>query len=496
MSQHTHSSHLATHHLSNYRIQRELGKNREGGRITYLATHQDGESLVVLKQFRFAQSDANWSGFKSHEREIKILRAINHPQVPCYIDSFETDDGFCLVQEYKKAPSLAERTNFTTHQIKQLSLSILKVLADLQQQSPPIIHRDLKPENILVDEKLQAYLIDFGLAKSNDSKLAVSSVVAGTPGFISPESFFNRPLTMAADLYSVGATIVALLTQTPSTNISDLLDDNYRFNLTNHLPQVSLSFVTWLEKMVAPNPLNRFPDAMTALQALEPIDIAANPSFKVHREVHKTQRPFFSRGAIGLVIIAISAALIPNMLLTAPTAPYSAQLVQSASNTRSPEQNWFETIKPHCNALEVITAIQSNPYPKTPVGVGAGASCYALAGKLDLADRAIASLPTNQQSAAAMVLFEIGHPVADRGDDESAGPIMDLVLKYWPENYMARYHAGMSAYVLADHEKATAHLETFLETYHSNDGWRHKALLALENIQNDIPADERFKFHH
>ncbi|MEL7523323.1 MAG: serine/threonine protein kinase, partial [Cyanobacteria bacterium J06553_1] len=78
----------------------------------------------------------------------------------------------------------------------------------------------------------------------------------------------------------------------------------------------------------------------------------------------------------------------------------------------------------------------------------------------------------------------------------SAGPLMDLVLKYWPENYMARYHAGMSAYVLAENDKAIDHLEEFLSIYSNNDGWRQKALLAINNIQQGIPADDRFKFHH
>ena len=73
---------------------------------------------------------------------------------------------------------------------------------------------------------------------------------------------------------------------------------------------------------------------------------------------------------------------------------------------------------------------------------------------------------------------------------------MALVLKYSPENYMARYHAGMLAYVLANNEKAVEHLEGFLDLYNTNDGWRQKALLALDNIQKEIPVDDRFKVHH
>ena len=146
--------------LGAYQVQRELGRNREGGRITYLATDPTHGQAVVLKQFRFVQTETSWSGFKSYEREIAILQAIEHPQVPGYLDSFETEDGFCMVQNYKAAPSLAERYHLTPQQVQQVGISVLAILTDLQQQVPAIIHRDIKPENILVDDDLQVYLID------------------------------------------------------------------------------------------------------------------------------------------------------------------------------------------------------------------------------------------------------------------------------------------------------------------------------------------------
>ncbi|MDJ0708465.1 MAG: hypothetical protein QNJ46_34785 [Leptolyngbyaceae cyanobacterium MO_188.B28] len=134
--------------LGSYQVRQELGRNREGGRITYLAVDPSHGQTVVLKQFRFAQAEASWSGFKSYEREIAILQAIAHPQVPRYLDSFETEDGFCMVQDYKAAPSLAERFHLTPQQVQQVGVSVLEILVDLQQQVPPIIHRDIKPERL------------------------------------------------------------------------------------------------------------------------------------------------------------------------------------------------------------------------------------------------------------------------------------------------------------------------------------------------------------
>ena len=170
----------------NYQIIRELGRNREGGRISYLATTLDETQQVVIKQFRFAQVSTSWQGYKAYQREIEILQSIDHTRIPKYLASFETADGFCMVQEYKNATSLAEKNNFSPTEIKQILVSILEILVDLQRSLPPIIHRDIKPENILIDQDNQAYLIDFGLARVNSHDIAISSVVAGTPGFTPP----------------------------------------------------------------------------------------------------------------------------------------------------------------------------------------------------------------------------------------------------------------------------------------------------------------------
>ena len=282
-----------------YQISRELGRNREGGRITYLATvmgssqssisarKRSGESVnrealdatikpdqqVVIKEFRFAISDANWSGFKAYQREIEVLQQLDHPRIPRYLDSFETSEGFCLVQEYKNAPTLAERRIYYPEQIKQIAVSVLEILVDLQKRVPPVIHRDIKPENILVDKQQNAYLIDFGFARVQNGNLALSSVAAGTIGFMPPEENFGRPLTEASDLYSLGVTLICLLTGTRSVDIGKLIDDNYCFNFQKLVPKCSPQFVAWLTKMVEANPKKRYPNASAALAALKPIQV-------------------------------------------------------------------------------------------------------------------------------------------------------------------------------------------------------------------------------
>ncbi|MHC0063637.1 serine/threonine protein kinase [Nostoc sp. UIC 10890] len=266
-------SHYPDFSQQGYQVISELGRNREGGRITYLANVLNSNEQVVIKEFCFAHASADLSGIKAYEREIEILQQLNHPRIPRYVDSFEIPGVFYMVQEYKNAPSLGIRRSFHPEEIKQIALSILEILVYLQKQVPSIIHRDIKPENILVDEQLNAYLVDFGLARIQGAKIALSSFVAGTPGFMPPEEQFGHPLTEASDLYSLGATLICLLTNTRSAEIGKLIDDNYRFNFQKLVPQISPRFRLWLMRMVERNRKRRYANASFALKTLQRIQV-------------------------------------------------------------------------------------------------------------------------------------------------------------------------------------------------------------------------------
>jgi hypothetical protein len=83
---------------------------------------------------------------------------------------------------------------------------------------------------------------------------------------------------------------------------------------------------------------------------------------------------------------------------------------------------------------------------------------------------------------AAGVVFNVAHPVADAGNDAAAGPIMELVVEFWPNHYMALYHAGMARLGLGDDGGAAEYLVRFLEHYELQDGWTSSARMALEEL--------------
>jgi hypothetical protein len=141
--------------------------------------------------------------------------------------------------------------------------------------------------------------------------------------------------------------------------------------------------------------------------------------------------------------------------------------------------DWWSRLKPLCNSVEVETGLSRIPPPPGPAGTGYAAACLALAGRIIDARARILDLPVRERAAAASVVFGVGHPVADMGDDRSAGPMMGLVVEFIPDHYMALYHAGMAVYTLGDHERAAGYLKRFVGLYPANDGWRTNALEVL-----------------
>ena len=148
----------------------------------------------------------------------------------------------------------------------------------------------------------------------------------------------------------------------------------------------------------------------------------------------------------------------------------------------SPGDTWWTRLKPSCNAVEVEVAMRTSPAPATFDGQAHGAACWALAGKIDSARAVIDRLPESDRYRAAGVVFDIAHPIADAGDNRSAGPIMELVIHYWPNHYMALYHAGMAEFATGQLELARQNLTAFLSYYHENDGWTRSARETLAQL--------------
>lgn len=253
-----------------YRVLEKLSERSNGERITYLATEINSDRAVVIKQW--SMPDFELSGdYERYLPEIRRLQQLDYLNIPPYLNSFGTSTGFCLVRGYQSGVSLAELKTLPPSDIKLVADAVLQILVDLQQLNPIVIHQNIKPENIIVntEDRLMVYLVDFGLSAPGSSH-----PIAGTPGFIPPEQIFNRKLTAGSDIYSLGVSLICLLTGTPSSAAQNLLDDRCRPRFHHLLPEhTPTHLIALLEKMVEPNEQQRYPNAASALDPL-------NMSFK------------------------------------------------------------------------------------------------------------------------------------------------------------------------------------------------------------------------
>jgi serine/threonine protein kinase len=275
---------------SRYEVQQQLSK--KAGRRTFLAQDQITGELVIVKLLSFS-SDFEWDSLKLFEREAETLKSLSHPLIPRYLDYFEVNSptikGFALVQSYIPAQTLEQYLqagrNFTEAEIKQIAKTLLEILVYLHQLHPPVIHRDIKPSNILLSERSgnslgQVYLVDFGSVQTVLATEVGTRTVVGTYGYMPPEQFGGRTVP-ASDLYSLGATLIYLVT---GIHPADLPQKDFRFQF-EQVTNLSPSFIRWLQWMTEPSLEKRLSSASVGLKALDESPFSDTTALTVSKPV-------------------------------------------------------------------------------------------------------------------------------------------------------------------------------------------------------------------
>ncbi len=212
-----------------YRIEELLGSGGMGA--VYRAYDVELHQLVAIKENIVAAPGILPDRFgtmrRQFQQEATMLASLHHPNIPGVVDHFDAPDGNqYLVMDYVEGEDLA------TIIARQGSLGeaeaiawvgqVCNALDYLHSRTPPIIHRDIKPQNIKVTSRGQVFLVDFGIAKLGGSdRKTTKGALSVTPGFSPPEQYAMQGTDARSDVYSLGATLYALLTgEVPPDSIS------------------------------------------------------------------------------------------------------------------------------------------------------------------------------------------------------------------------------------------------------------------------------------
>ena len=282
---------------STYAVERLLGEGGMGR--VYLAQHtritQKRVAVKVLHN-EFAGSSQVLARF---QREAEAAASISHPNVVTVLDVDVTPRGMpYLVCEYLEGVDLSDHLK----EVKRLdvvdAVSITRQLCRglAAAHARGVIHRDLKPPNVFLvgdfskgaPPKLFAKVLDFGLsrfhASEGEQNLTKTGFIMGTPTYMAPEQARGQRVDQRADVYGLGTILYTVLTgrapfdeETPQATILAVLNSEppRPRSLVSSIPP-HLELV--IERAMAKNPDNRYPDMAAFEAALDALPSAAASS--------------------------------------------------------------------------------------------------------------------------------------------------------------------------------------------------------------------------
>jgi tetratricopeptide (TPR) repeat protein/predicted Ser/Thr protein kinase len=194
-----------------YRIDRELGRGGMG--IVYKATDLVLDRPVALKVLPDQLRD-NPQALRNFIREAKAAAKMNHPNIVTVYDAGEQDGRTFIAMEYVDGTTLKaivkQRGPLAPRAIVHVLAQVSEGLAYAHARK--IVHRDIKTANLMWTREKKAKIMDFGLAKVVEEVLNHTTLVSGTPYYMSPEQTEGTSVDHRSDLYSLGVTAFELAT--------------------------------------------------------------------------------------------------------------------------------------------------------------------------------------------------------------------------------------------------------------------------------------------
>ena len=207
--------------IGDYELIEQIGSGGMG--VIYKAHQLSLDRMVALKMIHRNQTDR-----ERFQVEAEAIAALTHSNIVQVYEIGEHQGRLFFSMQLIEGSNLKEyRKNNKVSPSDAATITKSVALAVHYAHQRGILHRDLKPANVLMDAEGQPHITDFGLAKQmgRDNELTVSGAIIGTPAYMAPEQAAGQAknLTVATDVYGLGAILYALITgQAPFTGESSL----------------------------------------------------------------------------------------------------------------------------------------------------------------------------------------------------------------------------------------------------------------------------------
>lgn len=254
--------------MQRYEIQQPL---RSGGMANiYIAWDHALERHVAVKRLK-SDLISDRAALEAFYAEAQTLAAARHPNIVEIFDADLQTTHPYFVMELVKGQTLTELIPLPPLQAVDYVLQLTAALAHIHAQG--IVHCDIKPDNIMVDHSGRVKLLDFGIS-GDGSSTADDGAVLGSPHYIAPERVLGKPVTPAADVYSLGIVLFQTITGRVPFDGPDaaVIAQQHVDERVPLMSEVILSVPLALERVVAkataPMPIARYKDGAAMHEAL------------------------------------------------------------------------------------------------------------------------------------------------------------------------------------------------------------------------------------
>ncbi|MFC5576441.1 protein kinase [Lysobacter niabensis] len=285
-----------------FRIEGILGVGGMG--VVYRATDLALDVPVALKLLR-PELATRPDAFERFRQELLMARQVSSPRVVRIHDLAQHEGQWLISMDFIDGEGLDRRLDREGAIAPDVAAGIARQLAEglAAAHARGVIHRDLKPANVLIDREGNAYISDFGVARSLASNgLTQSGAVVGTPDYLSPEQARGDTVDARSDLYSLGLILYEMLTGAmpfQGGTLGEILAQRMLRSpppVTQAKPQTPAWLARLTDRLLRVQPGHRLQSADAVIRAID--------TREVPRQLY---RPTPRQAVVGVLLLAVLA---------------------------------------------------------------------------------------------------------------------------------------------------------------------------------------------